>query len=90
MGTAKAPKRIKVSRDKGGTHYTIPEDGAEFPEVHAWWSRGARKKTKGRTTMPEYFVLKQENGEQRADVILLTPGQLYDLIEAANLAVELP
>jgi hypothetical protein len=79
-----------VRRDKNGTHYTVPSEGVEFPEVTIWWSRGARKRVNGRTEMPEYLCMKQENGDDRADVILLTPGQVYDALDAFTKATERP
>jgi hypothetical protein len=81
-------KRVLIKKDKNGTYYTSPKDSEEFPEVTAWWSRGKRVRTKGRTTMPEYLCIKQENGEDRADVILLSPGQVYDMLDVLAHAVE--
>lgn len=83
-------RRVIVKRDKNGTHYTIPADGPEYPKITAWWSRGERTRTKGRTQQEEYLLIRQESGERTADVILCSPGQTYDLIEALNLAVDRP
>jgi hypothetical protein len=86
----KVPKvsRCIVRKDKGGTYYVAPKDGVEHPEVAMWWSRGKRVKVLGRTHMPEYLCIKQDNGEDRADVLLLSPGQVYDMLDALTQAVE--
>lgn len=81
-------KRVIIKKDKNGTFYRSPKDGVDFPEVTAWWSRGKRVVVKGKTTMPEYLCIKQDNTESRADVILLSPGQVYDMIDALTHAVE--
>lgn len=88
MKAAGPGKRVIISKDRNGTFYRSPEDTKQFPEVTAWWSRGKRVRVKGRTEMPEYLCIKQENGETRADVILLSPGQVYDMIDALTHAVE--
>lgn len=82
--------RCAVKKDKDGTHYMIPKDGAVFPEVTVWWSRGKRVRVKGRTEMPEYLCVKQDNGTDRADVILLSPGQVFDALDAFTKALERP
>jgi 4-hydroxy-3-methylbut-2-enyl diphosphate reductase IspH len=87
MRAAGPGKRVVIKRDKNGTHYTCPEDTKEFPEVTAWWSRGKRVRLAGKTEHPEYLCIRQASDE-RADVILLSPGQVYDLIDALTHAVE--
>lgn len=91
-GPLRVPKvtRCIVKKDRDGTHYTSPADGKEFPEVTVWWSRGKRVKKNGRTDMPEYLCIKQDNGTDRADVILLAPGQVYDMLDALTKALERP
>ena len=82
----------RVSRDANGTSYTIPKSpvvktpgGTILPgssELAVWWAR--RFKTRAEETL----IIKQENMGDRADVIELTLGQVYDMIEALNKAVE--
>jgi hypothetical protein len=54
------------------------------PELNVWWAR--RFKTRAEETL----IIKQENQADRADVIELTLGQVYDMILALNKAVENP
>ena len=81
-----------VHRDAHGTSYTIPASLTVktpgrttlqgTPELVAWWAR--RFKTRAEETL----IIKQENMADRADVVELTLGQVYDLIDALNKAVE--
>lgn len=88
---------LQTHRDPKGTHYTVPGEGAEYPEVTVWWSREARRRVLGRTVQEEYLVIRQDDGNvsgaatasgARADVVTLSFGQVYDLIAALNKAVE--
>jgi hypothetical protein len=54
------------------------------PEVQVWWSRSFR----GR--LDETLLLRQENNPNKADVIELTLGQVYDLIHALGNSVMRP
>ena len=83
---------IKVERDRNGTSYTIPSSqtvktpGGTMlpgsPELCVWWARRFKSRAE------ETLIIKQENQSDRADVIELTLGQVYDLILALNKAVE--
>lgn len=83
---------LKVDKDPNGTSYTIPASqtvktpgGKQLPgtpELHAWWARRFVSRA------DETLIIKQENMDDRADVIELTLGQVYDLIAALNSAVE--
>jgi hypothetical protein len=83
---------LKVDRDKNGTSYTIPAAATikspggttlpGSPGLNVWWAR--RFKTRAEETL----IIKQENQTDRADVIELTLGQVYDMILALNKAVE--
>lgn len=81
----------EVHKDERGHFYRIKEE-PEFPEIDAWWSREApnKKLTRDRfsTHHSEHFVIRQDNGEDHADVVVLTLGQVYDMIHALNKAVE--
>lgn len=83
---------VKATTDAYGTTFHIPEDPAVrtpggkwrpgCPAVELWWSRDGVK-------ADETIIIRQQyNDRATADVLELTQGQLYDLIEAANLAVE--
>lgn len=83
---------ITQSSDAYGTSYTIPEDaavktpGAQWrpgcPAVTVWWSRDGKK-------ADETLIIRQEYSDRStADVLELTFGQVYGLIEALNKAVE--
>lgn len=80
------PRRIQLLRDEKGSTWIIPADEGttrtqDTQEVAVWWSR-----PKG---APEVLLLRQENHTgKNADLIMLTLGQLYDLIDVANQAVE--
>lgn len=52
------------------------------PHIDVWWDRDMKDKP------GELLVIRQENEKDRADVIMLSLGQLYDLIDASNKAVE--
>jgi hypothetical protein len=82
----------KVLRDKSGSYYIIPED-LEKPEVVAWWQRPAAAARPTRkhalAASAEKLVLRQETpGRPTADVIELSFGQVYALIDALNRTVE--
>lgn len=74
----------EVNTGPGGTSYRIPEDSGKTPrytgktyaEIEAWWTRKS-------------FIIRQENSEA-ADVLELSQGQVYDLIDALNRAIGLP
>lgn len=82
----------QVETDSSGTLYVIPADktvknpGGRLlpgvPELNVWWARRFKERA------DETLIIKQENMKDRADVVELTLGQLYDLIDAANRAVE--
>lgn len=82
----------KATRDEHGTTYTIPADTATrtvggkglpaCPSVDVWWARRFKHKRE------ETLMIRQETpGNDRADVIELTLGQVYDLIHACGLSV---
>jgi hypothetical protein len=83
----------EVDSGKFGTIYTVPEDNSwrpftrtkriarTFPKLEAWWTNS----DKG-----DSFLIRQENTEERADVLELSQGQLYDLLDALNRAIGLP
>ena len=83
----------KCSSDGDGTLFTIPAaeivktPGAKyrsgFPAVEVWWSRSNRNKSE------ETLIIRQEYPDRKtAEVLELTFGQAYDLIDALNRAVE--
>lgn len=82
----------RVDRDAQGTSYTILATEATktpgrtpvpgLPELNVWWARRFKSRA------DETLIIKQENAADRADVIELTLGQVYDLIDALNKAVE--
>lgn len=80
------------STDAYGTTFHIPEattvktPGAQWrpgcPSVEVWWSRDKAK-------ADETVIIRQEYADRAtADVLELTQGQVYDLIDALNKAVE--
>jgi hypothetical protein len=80
------------STDSYGTTYHIDEapavktPGAKYrpgcPSVEVWWSRDGAK-------TDETLIIRQEYPDRNtADVLELTFGQVYDLIDALNRAVE--
>jgi hypothetical protein len=82
----------RASRDQNGTTYFITEDATArdpqgrvlrgSPEVQVWWAR------KFEARRDETLLIRQENNSnQRADVVELTLGQVYDLIHALGLSV---
>jgi hypothetical protein len=81
----------RASRDANGTTYIVPYDKTQrdpagrvlagVPEVQVWWARRFKARR------DETLLIRQENNQQRADVIELTLGQVYDLIHALGHAV---
>lgn len=81
----------KVIRDEHGALYRVPAFAPALrsnlrvlpprPHVDLWWDRDAKHKSN------EDLYIRQDNGT-RADVIVITQGQLYDLIHAANCLVK--
>jgi hypothetical protein len=80
------------SKDAHGTSYaiaaeeTVKTPGGQVrpacPAVDVWWSRNGKK-------ADETLVIRQEYADRNtADVLELTFGQVYDLIDALNKAVE--
>lgn len=80
------------STDAHGTTYTIPAEpavrtpGAQWrpgcPSVDIWWSRNGAK-------ADETLIIRQEYEDRaHAEVMELTFGQVYDLIDGLNRAVE--
>jgi hypothetical protein len=80
------------STDAHGTTYTIPAapavrtPGAQWrpgcPAVEVWWSRNGAK-------ADETLIIRQEyEDREHAEVMELTFGQVYDLIDGLNRAVE--
>lgn len=81
----------KASRDEYGTSYHIPEDktartpgGHVLPGVaslEVWWARRFKDRR------DETLLIKQQNSPDKADVVELTLGQVYDVIHALGLSV---
>lgn len=71
-------------------HWTVNADGNGTSALECWWSREPLKKNKHGRVLPqeEWFIIRQENEDTHADCIMLTLGQVYDLIDAANKAIE--
>jgi hypothetical protein len=80
------------SIDAHGTTYTIPAEpavrtpGAQWrpgcPAIEVWWSRNGAK-------ADETLIIRQQYDDRStADVLELTFGQVYDLIDGLNRAVE--
>jgi len=85
----KKPRCI-IKKDKDGYQYTVEaEANGVFPAIEVWWMRKPRQRFEGVTNVEEHLIIRQDNGDN-ADVILLTPGQTYDLIDALTRAVVRP
>jgi hypothetical protein len=86
-------RRIEAYKDLDGLHWIIPLEpykNAACPRVDVWWNRDPRKRIGNRTVLNEHLVIRQESGKANPDVIILTHGQAYDLIDALCSAVENP
>jgi hypothetical protein len=73
-------------------HYVVEEErlrnrAGVSPAVNVWWHE-PRKVTGGVTIRDEHLILRQENAASKVDVIILTHGQAYDLMDALSKAVE--
>jgi hypothetical protein len=71
---------IEPRADIDGYLYTACAEG-ESEKIVVWWDRAKPERAEG-------LVIRQEHGKVGADVIILTLGQAYDLIDALNRAVE--
>ena len=80
-------------KDSHGTTYTIPvaesvkdprgHTHKVYPGIDVWWSRDFKVQAE------ETLIIRQEYEDRAAaDVLELTLGQVYDLIDALNKAVE--
>ena len=75
------PPLCTIHTDKLGVHYGIERDGICAP-VALWWDRSLRK-----SEGEELLFIRQENGAETADVVMLTLSQLYATIDALNRAM---
>lgn len=78
----------ECNRDSKGAYWRVPDfatkDVKKFepiPGVDVWWNRDKAYKSK------ETLVLRQDIDGQ-VGVVILSFGQVYDLIDALNKAVE--
>jgi hypothetical protein len=82
----------RASKDEHGTTFTVPADtttrtvGGQVlpacPAAEVWWARRFKDRRE------ETLMIRQETpGNEHADVIELTLGQVYDLIHALGHAV---
>jgi hypothetical protein len=76
--------RCLVIRDKSGTLWRVPEEknkrDGDSPEIDVWWDR---------TQHGEYLVLRQDHPRVgHVGLFVLPQGQVYDLIDALNKALE--
>lgn len=81
----------RASKDAHGTTFYVPEDKTSrdpggrvlpgVPELEVWWARQFKHRR------DETLLIRQENNPDRADVVELTLGQVYDLIHALGHAV---
>jgi hypothetical protein len=92
----KPGRRCRTFKDKktGDHHYRVDADthkkSGERLNAHAvdlWWNR-TNKVVNGKPETEEFLVIRQENGRVGADVLVITHGQAYDLIDALNKAIE--
>lgn len=89
---------VKIERDEYGALYRVqaftPDIASldvrknpgrrltAIPHIDVWWDRDAIKRD------DELLLLRQVNGDKRADVITLTMGQAYDLLHAVGSAIK--
>jgi hypothetical protein len=84
-------RRIDV--DDGSVLFEVPEETVgtdRSPAVKVWWSREPRKMVGGVTLVAEHLIIRQDNERPGGgkDMMILTPGQAYDLIDALCKALE--
>jgi hypothetical protein len=77
-------KLVEAHKDAAGTYWVIPADAKDTAPIEVWWKR---EHTKSKKLADENLVIRQDDGEE-ADAIILTLGQVYDLIAVLNCAVE--
>lgn len=78
---------ITQTREGDGHSWLIPPEGTEA-EVAIWWLRGAPGDVTKRRLGEEKLVIRQEQPKGEAAVVIITFGQVYDLIKALTQAVE--
>ena len=77
---------ITQERSGDGHSWRIPADGKDA-EVDIWWMRGAPGDKTKRRLGEERLVIRQEVAGEQAALVVITFGQVYDLIKALNTAV---
>jgi hypothetical protein len=88
MYASRKPRCI-AHKDADRTYYVIPQDklpDGVSPPVEVWWKSEPRKPG---AFDYEFLVVRQDNGKS-VDVLMLTLGQVYDMIDALNQAVMKP
>jgi hypothetical protein len=85
------PELCTVLKDAktGDAHYMVEEEhlrnrAGVSPAGNLWWSHEPRKVIGGVTIRDEHLILRQENAASKVDVIILTHGQAYDLMDALS------
>jgi hypothetical protein len=56
--------------------------------VTVWWNRNGPLKIAGRKYYDEVVFLRQQETDERADVITLTLAQCYEMLDAISRAIE--
>jgi hypothetical protein len=76
-------------KDKDGHHWIVEKDGG-CTQLDVWWNR-TTKRFRGQSLTAELLVIRQDREDQTgADTVCLQLGQVYDLIDALNKAVDNP
>ena len=84
----------QAHKDPNGTLWRVEKEAAiKSEDLDVFWIRDKAqhvrwKRHKPRLVQKEMLVLRQENDEEAADVIMLTLGQAYDLLTAVSKAIE--
>lgn len=82
-----APKETK---DGDGHHWTVPASSWGHSHVDCWWTRKDVKVGLRKVKQEELVIRQTNDADEKSDVIMLDLGQVYDLIDALNKAVEKP
>ncbi len=89
----------KINRDAKGTSYQVRNDRG-FTGAHIWWSPSPRTDRPSAPSsaapllpmnVSEALLIRQLNGpDEEASVLSFSQGQVYELIDALNRAMEKP
>jgi hypothetical protein len=78
----------KQHKDGDGHHWCVPASSWGHAQIDIWWTRKDVKVGHKKVQQEELVIRQTNECEDKADVLMIDHGQVYDLIDALNKAVE--